>query len=40
MVCKKISCSEFLDIPDKAGRKKEEKEQRQSQSVLRFKQTQ
>ena len=44
MFCKIIFCSEFLDIPDKAGEerrtKKEEEEHSQLQSVMHFTQTQ
>ena len=43
MACKTIFCSEFLDIPDKAGEertKKEEEEHSQLQSVMHFTQTQ
>ena len=42
MFCKIIFCSEFLDIPDKAGeeRRKKEEEHSQLQSVMHFTQTQ
>ena len=42
MVCKIIFCFEFLNIPDKAGRKQEEEEEehRQLQSVMGLAQTQ
>ena len=40
MICKIVFCSEFPDIPNKAGTKKEEEEHKQLESVVRFTQTQ
>ena len=42
VVCKIVFCSEFPDIPDNAGKAREEEgeEHRQLQSVKRFTQTQ